>query len=83
MNDKTRITGTPSSYFKPGVPSKHATPPSFQKGYGVQTFKTCDPNPRIPFARPKFPHMTKAEVFLYAVAWVAALGAMVAVWVSK
>jgi len=83
MNDKIRTIGKPSPYFKPGIPSVHATPPSFQKDYGVQTFKTCDPNPRIPFVRPKFPRMTKAEVFLYAVAWVAALGALVAVWVAK
>lgn len=83
MNDKLCGTGNIPSDFKPGIPSIHAPTPSFQKDCGVQTFKTRDPNPRIPFVRPKFPHMTKAEVFLYAVAWVAALGALALTWISK
>jgi len=83
MNDKLCGTGNPPSDFKPGVPSKNAPTPSFQKDYGVQTSKTCDPNPRIPFPQPSFPRMTKVEVFLYAVAWIAALGALVTVWAAK
>ncbi len=83
MNDKLCGTGNIPSGFKPGVPSKNAPTPSFQKDYGVQTFKTCDPDPRIPFPQPHFPRMTKAEVFLYTVAWIAALGALALTWSSK
>lgn len=52
--------------------------PQFAKGYGVQKYENFDPNPHIPFSSGHFePRMTKAEAFLYAVAWGFAIGALV------
>jgi len=49
----------------------------------IKRFENFDPNPHIPFVSPKFPSMTKAEAFLYAAGWIAAIGAIVLVELSK
>lgn len=51
--------------------------PQFAKGYGVQKYVNFDPHPDMPFEQPREPMMTKAEAFLYAMAWGFAIGALV------